>query len=331
MSKIGLEELPPAKSGARRRVLITGVTSTLGRQLAERLMYDKKVDCVMGVAMDDTPYYFEDFDQRRFVYKKVNILKSRELTNLFLSDEFKSREIDTVVHLAFHHRPEFNNEKVHQLNVEGTKNLLDRCLETGTIRKFVFKSSALVYKIRPHNPIRLRENDDLNFDVDAHPIVKDMVDAEMLCRAKMDNKSMQIVILRPSATIGRNVTTFYNSFLESSVCLQIAGFNPMVNLVHSRDVVRAVQLGIHKNTQGIFNIGGKETAPVSDFVKLSGAVQLSVPGFALKPITRMLRLAGLSKFDPSTDMERLRFSCLLDTDKASKVLGYEPQHHIKFS
>ena len=331
MSKIGLEELPAAKANARRRVLITGVTSTLGRQLAERLMYDKKVDQVMGVAMDDPPYYFEDFDQRRFLYKQVNILKSRELTNLFFSDEFRDRKIDTVVHLAFHHRPEFTSGKGHQLNVEGTKNLLDRCLEDGKIRKFVFKSSALVYKIRSNNPIRLRENDDLNFDADAHPIVKDMVDAEMLCRAKMDNKHMQIVVLRPSATIGRNVSTFYNSFLESSVCLRIAGFNPMVNLVHSRDVVRAIQLGIHKSTQGIFNIGGKETAPVAEFVRLAGAAQFAVPAFALKPMTRVLRAVGLSKFDPAMDMERLRFPGLLDTSKASKVLGYEPQHHIKFS
>lgn len=331
MSKVGLSEVSGGKPGDRRRVLITGVTSTLGRQLAEKLMYDKKVECVMGVAMDERPYYFEDFDRNRFSYKQVNLLKSREVTNLFLAEDFKARDIDTVVHLAFHHRPEFNNPKAHQLNVEGTKDLLDRCLESGKIRKFVFKSSATVYKVRPHNPVRLKENDDLNFDADCHPVIKDMVDAEMLCRAKMDNKKMGIVVLRPSATIGRNMHTFYNTYLESPICLEVAGFNPMVNLVHVKDVVRAIQLSIHKNVKGIFNIAGKETAPVADFARLAGSVVVPLPQFVLGPVNWVLRRTGITKFDASVDIERLKFSCLLDTTKAREQLGYEPQHHIKFS
>ena len=332
MSKVGLEELPAGKAGERRRVLITGVTGTLGRQLAEKLMYDKKVECILGVAIDEKPYYFEDFDPRRFHYKQVNILKSRELTNLFLSDDFQSLQIDTVVHLAFLHRAEFLSPDAHVLNVEGTKHLLDRCLENGKIKKFIFKSSATVYKVRPHNPVRLTENDDLNFDPGCHPVIKDMVDAEMLCRAKMDNGHMNIVVLRPSATIGRNVHTFYNTYLESTVCLRAAGFNPMVNLIHVKDVVRAIQMAIHnKNAKGIFNIAGKETAPVADLARLAGAVDFSLPDPLIKPINRLLRLAGLTKFDASVDLDRLKYACLLDTSKARRILGFEPEHHIKFN
>ncbi len=332
MSKIGLEEPPAGKAGERRRVLITGVTGTLGRQLAERLMCDKKVENILGVAIDEKPYYFEDFDPRRFHYRQVNILKSRELTNLFLSDDFRNLQIDTVVHLAFLHRAEFLTPEAHVLNVEGTKNLLDRCIENRKIKMFIFKSSATVYKVRPHNPVRLTENDDLNFDSDCHPVIKDMVDAEMLCRAKMDNGHMNIVVLRPSATIGRNVHTFYNTYLESAVCLRAAGFNPMVNLIHVKDVVRAIQMAIHhKNAKGIFNIAGKETAPVADLARLAGAVGVSLPTPLIKPVNRLLRLAGLTKFDAGVDLDRLKYACLLDTSKAKRTLGFEPEHHIKFN
>ncbi len=319
------------RASEKRRVLITGVTGTLGRQLAEKLIYDKKVDHVLGIAIDERPYYFEDFDRQRFTYKQVNILKPRELTNLFLSDDFKAHEIDTVVHLAVLHRPEFTSKKTHELNIEGTKVLLDRCLEDPRIRKFIFKSSATVYKVRPHNPVRLTENDDLNFDPGAHPMIKDMVDSEMLCRAKMDSKNLQVVVLRPSATIGRNVHTFYNLYLESTVALRVAGFNPMVNLIHVKDVVRAIQLAIHKNVKGIFNIGGKETAPLADLARLAGAVNVSLPEFILQPLNRVLRAVGMTKFEAEVDLERLKYGCLLDTSKAKKVLGFEPQHHIKFS
>lgn len=328
MSKIGLEKTP---QGATRRVLITGVTSTLGRQLAEKLMYDKKVAHVMGMAVDPMPYYFEDFNPKRFTYKRVNILKARELKNLFLSEDFRNIEIDTVVHLAFHHRPEFFSRDKHELNVEGTKQLLDHCLADTKIRKFIFKSSATVYKVRPFNPVRLREEDDLNFDSDCHPVIRDMVDAEMLCRVAMDNKHMQIVVLRPSATIGRNQHGYFNTLLESPVTMRVMGFNPMVNLIHVKDVVRAIQLAIHKNVKGIFNIGGKETAPISDLARLAGAVDLPLPPFLLKPINQALLRAGITKFDATVDMQRLRYACLLDTRKARDVLGFEPTHHIKFN
>ncbi len=319
------------RGGDKRRVLITGVTSTIGRQLAERLLHDKKVEAVLGVSRDERPYYFDDFDARRFYYKRANLLKPRELTNLFLDEDFKALKIDTVVHLAFMHRPEDTTREAHELNVEGTKSLLDKCLETQSVKKFIFKSSANVYKIRPHNPVRLKETDDLNFDPGVDPLLKDQVDADMLCRAKMDNKRVKIVVLRPSATIGRNVHTFMNTYLESAVCLRVMGFNPMVNLIHVKDVIRAIQLAIHKSVQGIFNIAGKETAPLSDFAGLCGAASVELPESLLVPAGLLARQVGLSKFDPRTNIDRIKYACLLDTTKARDILGFEPQHHIKFN
>ncbi len=325
------EDSKRRSSGDRRHVLITGVTSVIGRQLAEKLMHDKKVDTVVGVSRDARPYYFDDFNSKKFHYKQVNILKPRELTNLFLDDAFKEEKIDTVCHLAFMHRPEDTTREAHELNVEGTKNLLDKCLETPSIKKFIFKSSANVYKIRPFNSVRLKETDDLNFDSNVDPLLKDQVDADMLCRAKMDSKRMKIVILRPSATIGRNVHAFMNNYLESAVCLRVNGFNPMVNLIHVKDVIRAIQIAIHKNVQGIFNIAGKETAPLDDFAHLGGAVTVSVPQSLVVPLGIIAKQLGLSKFDPRTNIDRVKYACLLDTNKAKEILGFEPQHHIKFA
>ncbi len=327
----GQEESRRRPAGDRKRVLITGVTSVIGRQLAEKLMHDKKIDSIIGISRDPRPYYFDDFNSKKFHYKQVNILKPRELTNLFLDDAFKDAKIDTVCHMAFMHRPEDTTREAHELNVEGTKNLLDKCLETPTIRKFIFKSSANVYKIRPFNSVRLKETDDLNFDTNVDPLLKDQVDADMLCRAKMDNKRMKIVILRPSATIGRNVHTFMNTYLESSVCLNVAGYNPMINLIHVKDVIRAIQIAIHKNVQGIFNIAGKETAPLSDFAHLCGAMTFTVPQTLVVPLGLLAKQLGLSKFDPRTNIDRIKYAALLDTAKAKDVLGFEPQHHIKFA
>ena len=126
---------------AKRNVLVTGATGTMGRQLCQALYHDEKVHRIFAAERDSEPYYFRDYDRHRFQLKQLDILKTREVNNLFLSEAFRQSEIDTVVHLAFANRPRDPGEGTHTLNVDGTKHLLDRCVEVGHIRKFVFQSS----------------------------------------------------------------------------------------------------------------------------------------------------------------------------------------------
>lgn len=322
------------KAGGRQKknVLITGVTGTVGSRLAEALYYDKRVGVIIGVALGAKPYYFNQFDERRFIYKNMNILKSREIANLFLSSDFAEANISTVVHLAFFNRVSGDKdlELHHTLNVEGTNNLIDKCIESGRVNKFVFKSSDVVYKIRPHNPIYLDENADLNFDTRVDPWIKDRVDSDMICRSKMDNGRMNIVILRMSNIIGRMVSSQMNAYFDSPITFKAMGFNPLINLLHMEDVIQAIQLVIHKNVRGVFNIGGADTAPISTFGELNQSRMISMPAPILSPLNTILRKVGLTKYYYSVDADRLKYSVLLDTSRAQKELGFRPRSHVYF-
>jgi nucleoside-diphosphate-sugar epimerase len=316
---------------AKASVLVTGATSTIGRQLCQALYYDERVGRVLATARDPEPYYFNDLDRTRFQYKQIDILKPREVNNLFLSETFRQAEIDSVVHLAFVQRPRTPEEITHTLNVEGTKTLLDRCIESGHIRKFVFRSSDAVYKIRAGSPILLDEEADLNFDPDASQYVRDRVDADMICRAQLANPHMKIVVLRPTSIIGRNVHSHWNSFLENHwVIFKLMGFDPMVCPTHTNDLLRALQMAIHKDVSGVFNISGLDVAPLSTFVRLAGAYLVSLPARLLR-VTNSLQLAlRLTNYDYQAFPEALRYHCLLDTTRAREVMGFLPQYHIKF-
>src|SRR3990172_5419757 len=314
----------------KRNVLITGVSSTVGRQLAQALYFDKKVDKVIGVARGEMPYYFDDLDKNKFIYKNVNILKSRELTNLFLADYFKASNIDTVVHLAFYNRIEDYGKDSHQLNVEGTKNLIDRCLENPHIKKFIFKCSHIVYQVKPDNPVLLDESSDLNFNKEAVPCVRDRVDADMLCRAKMDAPNLNIVVIRTSPIIGRNIHGAMNSYFDSPICFKAMGYDPMINLIHVRDVVEAIQLSIHKTIRGVFNLAGKETAPISEFIRMNRSRAVTLPTPFLPFVNKWARRLGLSDYYYSVEADIIKHGVLLDDSKARKILGYEPKHHVKF-
>ncbi|MEW6439993.1 MAG: NAD-dependent epimerase/dehydratase family protein [bacterium] len=320
-------------AGSRKRnVLVTGVTGTIGSRLAEALYYDKNVGAIFGVAKGDKPYFFNQFDAKRFIYKNLNILRPRDLTNLFLSGQFKDARIDTVVHLAFFNRMyrPGSKESHHSLNVEGTRDLLDKCIESPSVTKFIFKSSDVVYKIRPHNPIYLDENADLNFDPDVDPWIKDRVDADMICQSRKDNGKVKIVILRCSNIIGRMVSSQMNAYFDSPITFKAMGFNPLINLIHMDDVIQAIQLSIQKNVAGVFNIAGADTAPISTFGEINRSRMLSLPSPLLKPVNAVMRRLGMTRYYYSVDADRLKYSVLLDTSKAQKVLGFKPRSHVYF-
>jgi UDP-glucose 4-epimerase len=311
-------------------VLLTGATGTIGRQLCHALYHDERVERVFATARDGEPYYFREYDRQRFVYKQVDILKSREVNNLFLSEAFRQAEIDCVVHLAFANRPHAG-DGTHSLNVEGTKHLLDRCIETGHIKKFVFQSSDSVYKIRPWNPILLDEEADLNFSHEASQYVRDRVDADMICRAQLGNTSCKVVVVRPASIVGRNVHSHWNALLDNHwVIFKVLGYDPMIAPTHSNDVIRALKLAIQKDVAGVFNIAGIDVAPLSVFIRLAGAYAVPLPAAALRWVNGVQRTLGLTQYNFAAFPEALRYHCLLDTTRAREVLGFTPQYHIKF-
>jgi UDP-glucose 4-epimerase len=320
------------KPTSKHNVLIAGATSVIGRQVVEQLYYDdRNVGHIMAVALESQkPYYFDEYDTARFSYHSLNILKPRELTNLFLSERFRDARIDTVLHLAFMHRSDASGGERHELNVDGTRAMLLKCAETEGIRKFVFLSSWDVYRLKPHNPVLLDERSDLNFAQRTHGWIKDRVDADMQCRAMMDHPRLQVVVLRPTGIVGRNVRLPMNEFLSSRICPMVAGFNPMVNLIHTFDVMRAIRCAVHRPVKGVFNVVGQETAPLSEFIRLAGRVSIHLPEVALNPFNALQRRLGLTQWDSTVYPERFKFSCLLDGKKAEDILGYKPTHHVKF-
>lgn len=311
-------------------MLVTGATSTVGRQLIQTLYDDRSIRFVLAVALEDQPYYFQDYDRKRFGYAKANIVRPRDLSDLFTSEPFRANEINTVVHLAFQNRPSDRGERVHQLNVEGTKAILDKCLDTPQVRKFIFKSSSTVYKVRPHNSVTLDEDAELNLDTNAPQWVKDRVDADMLCMSKMDSKNLDIVILRFANIIGRNIHSQLNEYLRTKICFTAMGYNPMLNLIHPRDVSRAIQLAVHRRVRGVFNVVGREMAPLKAIVQANESLAVPLPSVMLHYANLLQRLLGLTEYSYSVDESRQKYSMILDGRKAEQALGYRPQSHVKF-
>jgi UDP-glucose 4-epimerase len=312
-------------------VLVTGATSTLGRLFCRQLYYDPAIRYVVGIGVEPKPYYFDQFDRKKFHYMRVDITHLRELRNLFYGDFIRDLKLDAVVHLAFRNRPnEPDPEQAHRLNIQGTQNVLNFSLEIETITKFVFRSSHIVYRADPLNPVYLDEDSELNFSVKADRWVKDRVDADLFVRSKMDHPRVKIVVLRLSNLIGEGIHSQLQELLRLRLAFLPMGFDPMVNLLHPRDAVRALQLALHnRDVRGVFNVVGRDTAPLSVFVSLNRVPSLRLPGPLIRIVNRIQRSLGVTDYNYDVHGDRLHFSCLLDGRRYKEAVGYEPINHIE--
>ena len=321
----------PATTGRRHRVLLTGANSSIGRLLAHELDRDQAAtDSVLALGTDEQPYYFRDYHEERFDYRVVNLAKTRQQRELFLSEAMKRAQIDTVVHLGFL-APSRSGQGETPLEaaVEGTRQFLNHCLETPSITKFVFLSGSLVYRLRPWTSACIEEDSELNFDPGVDPWTRARVDADMLHRAKMDNGRMRIIVLRPAPILGRHVSSHLNNFLESYVVTTLAGFDPMMRPIHVFDLRDAIRVSIRREVQGVFNVAGPDILPLSELCRLSGRPVVSAPYPVVRRLNRIQRAFGLSACNLDAEPAWLKHSCLLDTHKIEAKMGFRPEHHIK--
>ncbi len=319
------------KAGRKHNVLVTGATSTIGRQLVVKLLHDPNVDRVWAFSRRERPYYFNDLPADRFTFHRVAPLNVRRLQEICSSPEFQSANIDSIVHLGFQVGYSGDLDTVRDFNIKGTQNLLNLALEQPTVKKFIFLSSAKVFRLPEEEPAVLTESSELDLTIRDEPYVKDLVEADILCQHELSRRKLQMLILRPSYVIGRNVHSFFSYYFDSPVLLKAAGYNPMINLVHSSDVIRAIRMSLASEATGILNVVGRETLHLKEYIKLTGLPSMSVPAAVIEPAWQTVRRLRFNRHPfPFRAVRPLTHHMLLSGARAKEAIGYEPEHHVKF-
>ena len=257
-------------------------------------------------------------DPERFVFASADLSRRRQVDNLFLLDRFRQMPFDTVLHLAFAGNPHGYNFKSHEFNVNAAQHLLQAALRHG-VSKYVFLSSDAVYKLGPRGDYKVREDAELNLDPDAHPILRDTLDAEFICRAKMGEPGVEVMVLRPSGVFGGGVISGINLLFESNPPVLPVGFDPMVNPTTKERLARDLMLSIFLHGKGVFNVAGTTAGPLSKFLEERGIRPIRIPGPALKLLNRAQRVMGMTRYHAGFHPKRLYYSLVLDDDKFERM------------
>ncbi len=135
----------------------------------------------------------------------------------------------------------------------------------------------------------------------------------------------KIVILRCCGIIGEHIRSPLNTIFKLPLVPVIFGFDPMFQIMHEDDVINAFTLAaLNTKAEGVFNIAGKYTEPLSEVIHRLGKLPLPTSSLALdiffKPYF-MLKREHTFPFDISY----WKFPFVVDTTKAENELGYIPQ------
>ncbi len=102
----------------------------------------------------------------------------------------------------------------------------------------------------------------------------------------------------------------------------------MLNVANCTDLVRAFELAIHGSGEGVFNIPGYDTLPLSETIHKWGRRSVPLPGPLIRPLYQMRHLVSGSSFEYGLNRHRMHLGLVLDGTRAKAILGYEPEHPI---
>ncbi|MFN4212881.1 MAG: NAD-dependent epimerase/dehydratase family protein [Microgenomates group bacterium] len=177
------------------KILITGGAGFLGLHLAkyrQKSEEEKKEE-------DDTQkiklYLLDiaDFDKKEYP-KNCQFIKADVRDKKFIDYLFNKEKFDFVIHAAAA-LPLWNQRDIFEINITGTKNILELSFKN-KVKRVIFISSTAVYGVPKKYPIF--EDDSL---VGVGPYGQSKIEAEKICW-QFIKKGLKVTILRPKTFVG---------------------------------------------------------------------------------------------------------------------------------
>ncbi len=222
--------------------------------------------------------------------------------------------VDTIVHTGVMVDSTLGSNRLHDVNVIGTLNLLAAAGAVGsTVKALVVKSSGLFYGATSRDPYAFTET--MTREAPAHtPLERSLLEAEALVRDfAQDNPAVIVSVLRFANVLGADLSTPLSRNLSRPMCPSLFGYDPLLQFVEQGDVVRALIHAVRSAEPGTFNVGAPGRLPLSEVAAICGTRLVPLPpwqtGLFSVPFTR------LGAFDlPPELIPLLRYGRGMDTD-----------------
>lgn len=300
----------------KKKVIITGGCGFLGVHLARQLLKDNYDVTLFDIAALDA----------KDLIGKVKYIKGDVRNKEDVENAIKNQ--DYVIHAAAA-LPILREKKlIFDININGTKNVLEASLKN-KIKRLVFISSTAVYGIPRHLP-----------EAETNPLDpigyygKSKIIGEKLC-LEYAKKGLSVNILRPKSFLGPERLGVFELWFEAIYTNKgvfiLGNGNNKYQLLAVSDVTDAIIKALEGKTDGeIFNIGAKkfqtwnkDLGSVIRYAKSkSKIIKLpTLPSQILLGLLEMLNLSPIAAWHYKT----MPVDSYIDIKKAEKLLNWKPQ------
>jgi UDP-glucose 4-epimerase len=297
-------------------VAITGAGGYIGQRLIEHL--EKQEGCTRILGTDRRPPSVRS--------AKLSFLKA-DIRDPSLAEFWRGQGVDALVHLAFIVDPLHDEKAMHDINVNGTLNVLRICEEL-RVPHVIVASSGTAYGAWPDNPVPLTEDHPIRVfpPTMSYAHHKGLNETHF---ADFQKRHPKVVfnIVRPSIVYGPNVDNYLSRFLKAMPVVPLAdGNDPPMQLVHEDDVARLFTLLIEKRIPGAFNVAGQGTMRLSEVAGMVGKKTVRVPRRVMAPLAGLLWRLHLVVEAPPGLVDFMAYPWVLDLTRARDLLGFEPEY-----
>lgn len=290
------------------KVLITGISGGQGRLLTRRLLENYEVCGVDRVSWDghpsDVAVHVVDLRKKRF------------------EDVIRTEQPTVVVHMGFIRHFQVAERVRHDVNVRGTKQLLDHCVNHG-VQSLVVLSSSYVYGAFPENPYFMDEDAPLSASR-SYPEIRDLVEVDTLASSFLWRyPQIRTCVLRPVNVLGYFVHSMIGRYLRETRVPTVMGFDPMMQFIHEEDISEAIALALEQGLQGVFNVTGPGEVPLHTAIRETGGTPLSMPEFLMRPLFARAFRWGLIPY-PAGAIDYLKYPITISGERFVEATNFRP-------
>src|SRR5919107_434513 len=302
---------------AGRRILITGIASYLGTELARRLESDPEVEYVVGL----------DTRKPKAALERTEFIEA-DIRNPVIARLIPPTGVDTIVHNQIVRRPsaeQMSPRKAHDINVIGSLQLLAACEKTDSVRSIVIRGSAGIYGAEPGAPQFFSEDMARLYPLRTR-FQRDVGEIENLFETyRRRHPHVTCTMLRYQPSIGPDHDTQVTRYLSMPAVPTYLGFDPRLQFVHERDAIDAFVAAVKNPVRGAVNVAAPGTIGLTKMIRMAGKQSLPLASPLFPTAATAGRRLGLVDFSP--DFRRLlRYGRAVDTSRLIEEVGYEPRY-----
>ena len=312
-------------------VAVTGASGNVGTALLRRLSAPETgVAQIRGLARRSPP------DVAPWAGVRWHLTDLGEAASEEVLAEFMDG-VDAVVHLAWALQPGRQPERLHRVNVDGTRRLARAAAGAG-VQQFVHLSSLGAYA--PGGGDRKVAEDWPVTGIPSSQYSRDKSQAELVVREQLGSREgTTLTVVRPTLVLQPEASSEIGRYFLGPLLFAAARLLPdpvarllplplpslRVQVVHADDVADALVAMLDRRAPGPFNLAAEPTFDADSLARALGTVRVPVPAFVLRTTLSAAFHAHVLPTEPGWLDLGLQAPAL-DSSRARRLLGWSPQH-----